>query len=112
MKITITVEHAGYVLKVSKVSEFLSEEKVRKLADQVATQVSHEVAAATVGVLVNPGPRKIQVIKLMRELYGLGLVQAKEMVDNCPVQLPSHSVDKPVILSRFAEIGATVEASS
>ena len=35
-------------------------------------------------VLTGPGDKKIQVIKVVRELTGLGLKEAKELVDSAP----------------------------
>ena len=35
-------------------------------------------------VLLSPGDKKIAVIKVVRELTGLGLKEAKALVDGCP----------------------------
>ena len=35
-------------------------------------------------VLISPGDKKIQVIKTVRELTGLGLKEAKDLVDSAP----------------------------
>ncbi|MFW2330990.1 MAG: 50S ribosomal protein L7/L12 [Nitrospinota bacterium] len=44
-----------------------------------------ESAPTTVSViLTSPGDKKIQVIKVVRELTGLGLKEAKEVVDSAP----------------------------
>ncbi len=62
-------------------------------------------------ILKEVGPEKIKVIKVVRELTGLGLKEAKELVDNAPKALkeaaPKEECDK--IVAMFKEVGATVE---
>lgn len=36
-------------------------------------------------ILVSAGPSKLAVVKLVKELSGLGLTEAKELVDSAPV---------------------------
>jgi large subunit ribosomal protein L7/L12 len=35
-------------------------------------------------ILTSPGEKKIQVLKIIREITGLGLKEAKDLVDNAP----------------------------
>lgn len=35
-------------------------------------------------ILKTPGPQKLAVVKLVKEMTGLGLKEAKELVDNAP----------------------------
>jgi len=35
-------------------------------------------------ILTSPGDKKIQVLKVIREITGLGLKEAKDLVDNAP----------------------------
>ena len=62
-------------------------------------------------ILTEVGPEKIKVIKAVRELTGLGLKEAKDLVDNAPKPLkeaaPKEECDKNVAI--FKEVGATVE---
>ncbi len=62
-------------------------------------------------ILTEVGPEKIKVIKAVRELTGLGLKEAKDLVDNAPKPLkeaaPKEECDK--IVAIFKEVGATVE---
>lgn len=56
--------------------------------------------------------QKIKVIKVVREVCsGLGLKEAKDLVDNCPKPI-KEAVSKEAaeeIKKKFAEVGATVE---
>jgi large subunit ribosomal protein L7/L12 len=62
-------------------------------------------------VLASAGDKKIQVIKAVRELLGLGLKEAKELVDSAPKSV-KDGVDKDEadkIKALLEEAGATVE---
>ena len=62
-------------------------------------------------VLANAGSQKIKVIKVVRELTGLGLKEAKEIVDGAPKTL-KEGVSKEEaedIKAKLAEVGAEVE---
>lgn len=62
-------------------------------------------------ILKEVGANKIQVIKVVRELTGLGLKEAKDLVDNAPKPL-KEGVSKDEaeqIKAKLAEAGATVE---
>lgn len=62
-------------------------------------------------VLASAGDNKIKVIKVVRELTGLGLKEAKEIVDGAPKTL-KEGVSKEEaedIKAKLAEVGATVE---
>jgi large subunit ribosomal protein L7/L12 len=62
-------------------------------------------------VLKEPGAKKIQVIKVVRELTGLGLKEAKDLVDGAP-QAVKTGVSKDeanTIKTKLEEQGAVVE---
>ena len=62
-------------------------------------------------VLANAGANKIKVIKVVRELTGLGLKEAKEIVDGAPKTL-KEAVSKEEaedMKAKLAEVGAEVE---
>ncbi|MBN2407981.1 MAG: 50S ribosomal protein L7/L12 [Elusimicrobia bacterium] len=64
-------------------------------------------------VLKAAGEKKIQVIKVVRELTGLGLKEAKALVDGAPKPL-KEGVDKETaekIKKQMEEQGATIEIS-
>ena len=60
--------------------------------------------------LTEVGPNKVKVIKIVREETGLGLKEAKEVVDNAPKMI-KEAVDKATaeaIKAKLEEIGAKV----
>ena len=62
-------------------------------------------------VLTEVGPNKIQVIKVVRELTGLGLKEAKAVVDEAPKAI-KEAVSKDEaekIAAKMAEVGAKVQ---
>ena len=62
-------------------------------------------------VLTNAGANKIKVIKVVREITGLGLKEAKEIVDGAPKTL-KEGVSKEEaedMKAKLAEVGAEVE---
>ena len=62
-------------------------------------------------VLASAGAEKIKVIKVVREITGLGLKEAKEVVDNAPKAL-KEGVSKDEaeeIKAKLEEVGAVVE---
>jgi large subunit ribosomal protein L7/L12 len=62
-------------------------------------------------ILASIGEKKIQVIKAVRELTGLGLKEAKELVDGAPNPV-KEGVDKEEaakVKAKLEEQGATVE---
>ena len=62
-------------------------------------------------ILADVGAEKIKVIKAVRELTGLGLKEAKELVDGAPKPLKEgiSKEDAEKIAATFKEVGATVE---
>ncbi|HHX87003.1 MAG TPA: 50S ribosomal protein L7/L12 [Firmicutes bacterium] len=62
-------------------------------------------------ILTGPGEKKIQVIKAVRELTGLGLKEAKELVDNAPkpVKEKVSKEEAEAIKAKLEEAGAPVE---
>ncbi|WP_062349789.1 50S ribosomal protein L7/L12 [Bacillus kwashiorkori] len=62
-------------------------------------------------VLTNAGAQKIKVIKVVREITGLGLKEAKELVDNTPkpVKEGASKEEAEEIKAKLEEVGAGVE---
>lgn len=62
-------------------------------------------------VLTSIGDQKIKVIKVVREITGLGLKEAKDMVDNAPkpVKEGVSKEEAEEIKNKLTEVGATVE---
>ena len=62
-------------------------------------------------VLASFGAKKLDVIKVVRELTGLGLKEAKDIVEGCPKAL-KEGVDKATAeeyKAKLTEAGATIE---
>jgi len=62
-------------------------------------------------ILKNAGGQKLQVVKLVKELTGLGLKEAKEVVDGAPKEIKTGvSKDEAEALkAKLEEAGAEVE---
>jgi len=62
-------------------------------------------------ILTAVGDQKIKVIKAVREATGLGLKEAKEIVDGAPKAIkegvPKDEAD--ALVAKLSEVGATVE---
>ena len=80
----------------------------------VAVAGAGEAAAAkdefTV-VLKEAGAEKIKVIKVVRELTGLGLKEAKDLVDGAPANVKENvaTAEAEEIKKQLEEVGAVVE---
>ena len=61
-------------------------------------------------VLKSAGAEKIKVIKAVRELTGLGLKEAKELVDGAPSNVKEgvEKAEAEAIKKQLEEVGATV----
>ncbi len=62
-------------------------------------------------VLKEAGPNKIQVIKVVRDATGLGLKEAKDLVDGAPKTVKENVAKEEAeeLKSKFTEAGAVVE---
>lgn len=62
-------------------------------------------------VLAAAGDKKINVIKVVREITGLGLKEAKELVDNAPKPIKEGAAKEEAeeIKAKLEEAGASVE---
>ncbi|MEW6409260.1 MAG: 50S ribosomal protein L7/L12 [Nitrospirota bacterium] len=110
-------------MTILQMSEFIKEfeERYGVTASVPVTAVTAAPSAATVApqeekttfdvVLTSSGEKKIQVIKVIRELTGLGLKEAKELVDGVPKTIKSgvSKEDAETIKSKLTEVGATIE---
>ena len=105
------------VLELSELVKALEEEfgvsaaaPVAVAAGPVAGAAVEEQTEFTV-VLKEVGAEKIKVIKVIREITGLGLKEAKELVDGAPKNI-KEGVDKATaddIVAKLKEVGATCE---
>ncbi len=62
-------------------------------------------------VLKNVGDKKINVIKVVREVTDLGLKEAKDVVDKAPASVKKgvSKEEAETIKKKFAEVGAEIE---
>lgn len=62
-------------------------------------------------ILNSAGGQKIKVIKVVREATGLGLKEAKEVVDNAPKAIKEgvSKADAEELVAKLEEVGASVE---
>lgn len=62
-------------------------------------------------ILASAGAEKIKVIKAVREITGLGLKEAKELVDGAPkpVKEGVSKDEAEAMKAKLTEVGATVE---
>ena len=62
-------------------------------------------------VLTAAGDQKIKVIKVVRDATGLGLKEAKDLVDGAPktVKEGASKEEAEELKAKFTEVGATVE---
>ena len=63
------------------------------------------------GILKDAGASKLNVIKVVREITGLGLKDAKDQVDNCPKTLKEavSKEDAEQMVAKLKEAGAEAE---
>ena len=82
---------------------------VAAAAPAAATEEATGPSTVTV-TLTAAGPNKLPVIKLIKEITGLGLKEAKELADNggnIKENIPTSEADE--LKAKFEEAGATVE---
>ena len=118
-KITAMIEEikALTVLELSELVKAIEEEFGVSAAAPVAVAAVAAAPAAAEEqtefdvVLVDAGAGKINVIKVVRELTGLGLKEAKELVDNAPkaVKTGVSKDDAEATKAKLEEAGASVE---
>lgn len=119
-KITNMIEEikAMTVLELNELVKAIEEEFGVSAAAPVVAAVAAPGAAAAVEektefdvVLASAGAEKIKVIKAVREITGLGLAEAKALVDGAPKTLKeaASKEDAEAIKAQLTEVGATVE---
>lgn len=75
-----------------------------------AEQAAAEPATVSV-ILANAGDKKIQVIKVVRELTNLGLKEAKDLVDGAPKPIKEgiKKEEAEEIKKKMEDVGAKIE---
>ena len=79
-------------------------------AGAVAGAAAEEKSSFDV-ILTEAGDQKIKVIKVVRDATGLGLKEAKDLVDGAPKTIKEGASKEEAedLKAKFAEVGATVE---
>ena len=121
-KITALIEEIKVqtVLELSELGKALEEEFGVSAAAPVAVAAAPAAAAPAEAaaektdfdvILAEVGAEKIKVIKVVREITGLGLKEAKELVDGAPKPLKEgvSKEDAEAIKAQLEEVGAKVE---
>lgn len=106
------------VLELSELVKALEEKFGVSAAAPVAAAAAAPAAAAAAEektefdvILASAGASKINVIKVVREVTGLGLKEAKELVDGAPkaVKEKVSKADADALKAKLEEAGASVE---
>ena len=106
------------VLELSELVKAMEEKFGVSAAAPVAVAAAAPAAAAAAEektefdvILASAGASKINVIKVVRELTGLGLKEAKDLVDGAPKAIKEKvaKADADAIKAKLEEAGATVE---
>ena len=121
-------ERSTIIEKLSAATVLEIAELVKELEDKWGVSAAAPVAVAAAGpggaapaaaeakdefdvILVAAGEKKIQVIKVVRELTGLGLKEAKDLVEGAPkaVKEAVSKADSDAMKAKLEAEGATVE---
>ena len=107
------------VLELSELVKALEEEFGVSAAAPVAVAAAAAAPAAAAAeektefdvILAEAGAEKIKVIKVVREITGLGLKEAKDLVDGAPKPIKEgvSKDDADSIKAKLEEVGAKVE---
>ena len=103
------------ILELNELVKAIEEKFDVTAAAPVAVAAAAEVVdAGPVNVtvtLTNAGDKKVAVIKAVREITGLGLVEAKGLVDKLPAEIKKDipAEEGAKIKAALEEAGATVE---
>jgi len=119
-KVTALIEEVKNltVLELSELVHALEDEFGVSAAAPAAVAVAAAPAAAAVEektefdvVMTEFGAEKIKVIKVVREITGLGLAEAKAKVEGCPVTLKEAVAtdEAEELKKKLEEVGAKVE---
>ena len=116
---------AKIVDELSKLTVLEAAELSKLLEEKWGVSAAAPVAVAAVGgaapageaksefdvVLASAGDKKIEVIKVVREITGLGLKEAKDLVEGAPksVKAGLNKADADALKKKLEEVGAKVE---
>ena len=113
--VNLTVKEVSELAKIFK-EEYGIEPAAAAVA--VAAPAAGDGAAAAAAeqtefdvILKSAGAAKLQIVKLVKELYGLGLKEAKDLVDAAPKAIKEKvsKEDAEAIKAKLVEAGAEIE---
>ncbi len=116
----------AFIEQIEKLSVLELNELVKALEEKFGVSAAAPVAVAGAAVAAAPaeeektefdvvlkevGPNKVQVIKIVKEVTGLGLVEAKAVVDGAPktVKEAMPKDQAEALVAKFKDVGATAE---
>ncbi len=116
-------KHAELLTKIENMSVLELNELVKAIEEKFGVSAAAVAAAPVAGAVVaegkdaytvhlaSAGEQKIAVMKVVKEVLGLGLKEAKDMVDGAPVDLKAgvKSAEAEEWKKKLEEAGAKVE---
>ena len=107
---TLTVVELAELVKGIEEKYGVSAAAVAAPAAGAADGAAEEKSSFNV-VLKEAGANKIQVIKVVRDATGLGLKEAKDLVDGAPKTVKENvaKAEAEELKAKFEEVGATIE---
>lgn len=128
-KVEVSAEMEKFISYIENMTVLDLSKLVKALEERLGVSAAAPVAVAAVAApaagaaaaeeektefdveLTSVGDQKIKVIKVVRELTGLGLKEAKEVVDNAPKALKEgvSKDDAEAMKAKLTEAGAEVE---
>lgn len=115
---------ADFIAAIKEMSILELNELVKAIEEEFGVTAAAPVAVAAAAtaavdegpsevtvILKNAGASKLNVIKVIREITGLGLKEAKDLVDNAPQPVKENIAPEEAepIKARLVEAGAEVE---
>ena len=116
--------NAEIIASIEEMSVLELNELVKAIEEEFGVSAAAPVAVAGVAaaaeeqgpsevdvILKSAGANKLAVIKLVREITGLGLKEAKDLVDNAPKAIKEKvsPEEAEALKAKFVEAGAEVE---
>ena len=106
--------HAEIIEMIEKMTVLELNDLVKALEEHFgvsAAAAAEEEKTEFDAILKDAGAEKIKVIKVIRELTGLGLKEAKDFVESAPktIKEAASKEECEKIKEKLAEVGATVE---
>ncbi len=118
------ISTADFIAAIKEMSVLELNELVKAIEEEFGVTAAAPVAAGAVAgpaedaaptdvtvILKHPGQAKLNIIKLVREVTGLGLKEAKDLVDGAPKPVKEHisPEEAEALKAKLVEAGAEVE---